>query len=87
MHSGYPRGRGQVEARQRLARGTSSVAEILCRAVTLQAEALRGLVVLKCALRTSSYGGDCCNLEMAYRWLSTSYVCPVSCTMLLSSTT
>lgn len=86
VHSGNPRGRGQVEARQRFSRAASCVVEILCRAVTLQAAALRGLVVLTWALRTSSYGGDCCSLEMAYTWLSTSYVCPVPCARFLSST-
>lgn len=44
---------------QRLASSTSSITEIFSRAVTLQAAALRGLVVLKWALWTLSYGGDC----------------------------
>lgn len=43
----------------------SSITEILCRAVTLQAVAFRGLVVLKWALWTLSYSGDCWSLEMA----------------------
>lgn len=77
-HSGHSKGRGQVEACQ-----SARVVKILCRAITLQA--LRGLVGLKWALGTSSYNSDCCSLEMAYTWLSTSYVCPVSCAMLLSS--
>jgi len=84
---GFASGAHGAEAKLK---GTSKVVpalEILCRAVTLQAAALRGLVVLKWALRTLSYGGDCCSLDMAYTWLSTSYACPASCAMLLCSTT
>lgn len=74
-----PEGQRPSRGSQRLACSMSSITEILCRAVTLQAAALRGLLVLKCALWSLSYSGDCWSLEMAYTWLSTSCVCPVSC--------
>lgn len=82
-----PKGqRPSGKAHLRVAPSIRSVVEILCRAVTLQAMSLRGLVVLTWALWTLSHGGDCCNLEMAYTWLSTSQACPLSCAVLHSST-
>lgn len=54
-----PKGQRTSRGSRRLACSTSSITEILCRAVTLQAAAFRGLVMLKLALWTLSCSGDC----------------------------